>query len=59
VIEAAQIGCPSCGEPIELTVDTSAGTQFYYEDCPVCCRPMSVRVSCRPGEIVAVDVRPD
>ena len=59
MIEPAQVLCPSCGEPVELSVDTSVRTQSYYEDCPVCCRPMAVRVSCRPGEIVDVVVRPD
>jgi Cysteine-rich CPXCG len=59
VIEPASVQCPSCGEPIELTVDTSVGTQTYYEDCSVCCRPMAVRVLCRPGEVLAVEVRPD
>lgn len=34
--------CPYCGEPIELPVDASAGTQDCIEDCPVCCRPIQV-----------------
>lgn len=36
--------CPSCGEPIELVVDDSAGSHACIEDCPVCCRPMRVHV---------------
>ena len=32
--------CPSCGEPIEVWVDLSAGReQSSTEDCPVCCNP--------------------
>ncbi|NUO73589.1 MAG: CPXCG motif-containing cysteine-rich protein [Frateuria sp.] len=38
------VQCPYCGEPIELLLDASAGDQSYVEDCPVCCRPINVRV---------------
>lgn len=52
--------CPSCGEPVALAVDTSAGArQSYVEDCPVCCRPMQVQVVCQPGSVLAIDVRAD
>ena len=34
------IGCPYCGEMIEVLIDDSdAGTE-YIEDCQVCCRPI-------------------
>jgi hypothetical protein len=59
VTEGAFVDCPSCGEAIELTVDTSVGEQSYYEDCPVCCRPMEVYVVCRPGEIVSLSATAD
>ncbi|HEV2538337.1 MAG TPA: CPXCG motif-containing cysteine-rich protein [Frateuria sp.] len=39
------VTCPYCGEPIELLLDGSAGEQRYIEDCPVCCRPIEVRVA--------------
>jgi Cysteine-rich CPXCG len=52
-----QIECPSCGEAGSIEVDTSAGDeQSYVEDCWVCCRPMQVRVSCRPGEVLSLEV---
>ena len=35
-----QVDCPYCGEPFTTAVDTSAGSQSYIEDCPVCCRPI-------------------
>lgn len=45
--------CPYCGEAIELTADASAGAQDYIEDCPVCCRPIQVRVGLdADGEVV-------
>ena len=32
--------CAGCGEWIETTVDSSAGSkQSYVEDCQVCCKP--------------------
>ncbi|HEY8569950.1 CPXCG motif-containing cysteine-rich protein [Microbulbifer sp.] len=37
--------CPYCGETILVLIDTSAGSQHYFEDCPVCCRPIQVLVS--------------
>ncbi|MEM9694069.1 MAG: CPXCG motif-containing cysteine-rich protein [Myxococcota bacterium] len=39
--------CPYCFEKVEVWVDASAGSsQRYVEDCPVCCRPWMVWVSC-------------
>ncbi|MCB9897444.1 MAG: CPXCG motif-containing cysteine-rich protein [Planctomycetes bacterium] len=43
--EIVEVACPSCGEPIVLALDPSAGSeQEYVEDCPVCCRPALHRV---------------
>lgn len=39
------VHCPYCGEPIDIYVDDSAGSQRYIEDCQVCCRPIDVAVS--------------
>jgi hypothetical protein len=46
--------CPSCGEPMALEVDTSFEEQSYFEDCPVCCRPLEIFVRCRPGEVLSL-----
>ena len=38
--------CPVCGETNAVGIDPSAGaTQRLVEDCPVCCRPISLRVA--------------
>lgn len=50
------VHCPYCGEPIELTLDASAGAQTYIEDCQVCCRPISVSVRVDDEGDVQVDV---
>lgn len=30
--------CPHCGHSIEVTLDTSQGSQEFYDDCPACCQ---------------------
>jgi len=37
--------CPYCGETITLLIDFSADVQNYIEDCEVCCRPITVKIS--------------
>lgn len=44
LLERTEVTCPSCWETVELSIDLSAGSQTYAEDCSVCCRPMTVRV---------------
>ena len=44
ILEETKVTCPACWEIIPLTIDLSAGSQTYSEDCSVCCRPMTVRV---------------
>ncbi len=59
MVEETIVECPSCGEPAPLDVDTSVAEQSYYEDCPVCCRPMEVFVRSRPGQILSISVSAD
>jgi len=41
----AEVNCPFCGELAVISLDPGGGAaQEYVEDCPVCCRPWSVRV---------------
>lgn len=42
MLDIEDIECPYCGETITLTIDASAGSQRYIEDCHVCCRPITV-----------------
>ena len=44
-VEAVSIGCPYCGETIEILVDCSVQRQSYIEDCEVCCRPIVLGVA--------------
>ncbi len=51
------IGCPYCGEQIDVLVDCSAGSQQYVEDCSVCCRPIVVTAAVEEGELVGLEAR--
>ena len=43
-----------------LDVDTTGGAeQSYFEDCPVCCRPLEVFVKCEPGRVLSTSVSAD
>ena len=44
LLDMQDVECPYCGEVISLTLDSSAGSQRYIEDCHVCCRPITVRL---------------
>ncbi|MCL7745461.1 CPXCG motif-containing cysteine-rich protein [Guyparkeria hydrothermalis] len=43
LIEASAV-CPYCGEPVDFSIDTSAGEQTFVEDCSVCCQPIVVTI---------------
>ena len=55
--ESAHVDCPYCGEPLEITVDTSVGQQEYVEDCQVCCKPVQVRIRVSADGQSRIDVR--
>ena len=52
LIVAADVTCPHCFEVFPLEVDTSQRDQTLIEDCTVCCRPITLTIRCRPGEII-------
>lgn len=56
MLEEVTVTCPACWEEIVLEVDLSGGSAEYAEDCPVCCRPMTVRLSVHADDRFAVDV---
>ena len=45
VQDTADAYCPYCGEAVLVRLDPGGGpNQEYVEDCPVCCRPWTVRL---------------
>jgi hypothetical protein len=58
MLEWITVMCPYCGESQETSVDCSAGSQCYVEDCQICCQPMVFNVQVETdGSLGAVDVR--
>lgn len=57
LLESTTIGCPCCGELVEIEIDCSAGDQTYVEDCPVCCRPLVIAVAIAGDGSPSVSVR--
>lgn len=39
-LQPRTVQCPYCGESFETTLDLSAGSTTYIEDCQVCCQPI-------------------
>jgi Cysteine-rich CPXCG len=54
LVVGSTVTCPHCWEAIEVTVDLSAGDQSYIEDCSVCCRPITLSVLVRDGELAGL-----
>jgi transcription elongation factor Elf1 len=52
------ITCPHCGEDFEVSFDPSEGGSEFIVDCEVCCRPMTVTVRARSGEVDSVEIQP-
>ena len=60
MIEPVVIQCPYCGESYETTVDLSAGSQQYIEDCAICCRPIEIALRVGDdGELLDVSTSTD
>ncbi len=59
MLETCQVGCPYCGETIEVVIDCSEPEQSYYEDCFVCCRPILFHVEIDMSGQPNVSVRRD
>lgn len=59
MIESRTIQCPYCGEHFETGIDCSAGSQTYFEDCHVCCRPILFETVVEGGALAAVQAKRD
>jgi len=44
---------------MELQVDCPEGDQEFQEDCPVCCKPVTVSVAFSDKGISSVEARPE
>ena len=52
------VQCPYCGEPFDTSVDLSAGSSSYIEDCQICCRPIEIGIDvAADGGLTSVSAR--
>lgn len=60
MVEETRYTCPACGEEIVIPIDPSAGRhQEFVEDCPICCRPVIIRLAFLDEESVHCEVEPE
>ena len=50
------VTCPYCGERVSLLIDVTDAQQSWFEDCPVCCRPMAISLALSDDGEAAVSV---
>jgi hypothetical protein len=56
-VEEILVECPQCGESFAIQVETDADRVVeMIEDCAVCCRPATISVTTREGEVTTVAV---
>ena len=57
-VQFTTIQCPYCGEPFETSIDASAGSTSYIEDCQICCRPIEIGLTVEAdGALSSVNAR--
>lgn len=49
--EWLQVDCPFCGEAFEIHATSEEKGQTLYQDCDVCCRPISMSIQVEEGEL--------
>ncbi len=60
MLEQLDIDCPYCGEVVAASVDCSAGSHDFIEDCSVCCRPIEFHAEIDgDGQLTNLQVRRD
>ena len=45
LLHEEKVGCPYCGELIDVLLDPGDTDQEYIEDCQVCCRPITFAIT--------------
>lgn len=56
-LEEILVQCSQCGEEFAIQIETAEdGIVEMIEDCAVCCRPSTLRITTEKGEVIAVDV---
>lgn len=45
------VQCPYCGESFEIHVEAAEDGQTMYEDCHVCCKPISIYIHVEDDQV--------
>lgn len=53
------IGCPYCGETIDILVDHANLPVSYIEDCQVCCQPINLHIASDNDGDISIDAARD
>jgi len=53
------IGCPYCGETIDILVDHANLPASYIEDCQVCCQPINLQIASDNDGDISIDAARD
>jgi len=56
ILETVSVQCPYCGEVMELQVDCAEGSQEVTEDCPVCCKPVTLAITMSDNGVTSVEL---
>jgi hypothetical protein len=59
ILETISVQCPFCGEVMELQVDCAEGNQEVTEDCPVCCKPVTIAITISDNGVSSVELLAD
>ncbi|MBI5461709.1 MAG: CPXCG motif-containing cysteine-rich protein [Gammaproteobacteria bacterium] len=59
MLEERDIDCPYCGENLTVSIDCSAGSHDFIEDCIVCCRPIELHADIDAGQLLGLKARRD
>jgi len=52
MLEASDVLCPACFEPMSIPIDPGEGDSAeFIVDCEVCCRPMIIRYTQHDGQL--------
>lgn len=54
-LQEVSIQCPYCGESITVVADISDADQSYVEDCEVCCRPITLKLSVSGSKEISIE----
>jgi len=56
ILETVSVQCPYCGEVMDLQADCAEGSQELTEDCPVCCKPVTLSITISDNGVKSVEL---